>query len=72
MTKARQGAGAPSFCWNCNRQLQRAPGKNLGLFYFHLVTDPGGQEHRVHGDPCLRAALGDGAKLVPATETAKS
>ncbi len=60
--RMQQGSGAPSFCWVCMRQLQRAPGKGLGLFYFELVTDPGGQQHRVHGSPCLREALADGAK----------
>jgi hypothetical protein len=59
----RQGGGAPSFCWHCNKQLQRAPGKGKGLFYFHLVLDPVGTEHRVHGD-CLAPALLDGAKFV--------
>lgn len=61
--RTRQGAGAPSFCWVCNRQLQRAPGKGRGLFYFLLVADRGGHEHRIHGD-CLRFAKEDGAKLV--------
>jgi hypothetical protein len=61
--RLRQGGGAPSFCWVCNRQLQRAPGKGLGLFYFHVVADRGGHEHRIHGD-CLQQAKADGAKLV--------
>ena len=63
--KARQGSGAPSFCWHCNSQLQRAPGKGKGLFYFHIVTGPDGNQHRVHGGPCLRGVIEDGAKLVP-------
>lgn len=61
--RMRTGAGAPSFCWHCNRQLQRAPGKREGRFYFHLVRDPLNHEHRVHGD-CLALAQADGAKLV--------
>jgi hypothetical protein len=61
---ARQGTGAPSFCWQCSRQLQRAPGKGKGLFYFHLIRDRAGVEHRVHGSPCLRLAIADGHKLV--------
>lgn len=65
--KLRQGSGAPSFCWHCNRQLQRAPGKGLGLFYFNLVLGPDGNEHRVHGFPCTRDAIADGAKLVKDT-----
>lgn len=63
MTKMRNGSGAPSFCWQCMKQLQRAPGKGLGLFYFHLVRGADGIEHRVHGD-CVRPAQDDGAKLV--------
>jgi hypothetical protein len=46
-------------------QLQRAPGRGLGLFYFHLVRDPQGVEHRVHGD-CLKPAVADGCTLVKA------
>lgn len=61
--RTRQGAGAPSFCWVCNRQLQRAPGKGLGLFYFLVVADRSGHEHRIHGD-CLREAQADGSRLV--------
>lgn len=57
-----QGSGAPSFCWVCNRQLQRAPGKGAGLFYFARVVDRDGREHRVHGFPCLQSALADGNK----------
>jgi hypothetical protein len=62
MTRMRQGSGAPSLCWHCLRQLQRAPGRGMGLFYFNLVRDRGGAEHRVHGD-CTRLALADGATL---------
>jgi hypothetical protein len=54
-----QGSGAPSFCWSCFAQLQRAPGKGKGLFYFALVQDKAGVVHRVHGD-CLQATLSDG------------
>jgi len=70
MSKApltRQGSGAPSFCWHCNRQLQRAPGKGLGLFYFHLVRDAAGVQHRVHGG-CVEGSVADGNKLVPQRE----
>ena len=63
--RMQQGAGAPSFCWVCMRQLQRAPGKGLGLFYFDLVVDPDGREHRVHGSQCFDQALADGAKRPP-------
>lgn len=62
--KLRQGSGAPSFCWHCNSQLQRAPGKGQGLFYFALVRDPAGVEHRVHGSPCLKQTVADGNKEV--------
>jgi hypothetical protein len=58
-----QGSGAPSFCWHCSRQLQRAPGKGLGLFYFRLVEDQDGVKHRVHGG-CVGLAIGDGVKEV--------
>jgi hypothetical protein len=58
----RQGSGV-SLCWVCLRQLQRAPGRNRGLFYFNLVRDRGGAEHRVHGD-CTKPALDDGNVLV--------
>jgi hypothetical protein len=50
----------------CLRQLQRAPGKGRGLFYFNLVRDKGGAEHRVHGD-CTKQALDDGNVLVRPT-----
>lgn len=60
---ARQGSGAPSHCWQCMKQLQRAPGRGLGLFYFELVRDKGGTEHRVH-QGCLSEALEDGNKHV--------
>jgi len=62
--KIRQGSGAPSFCWHCNRQLMRAPGKGLGLFYFNLVLGDDGHEHRIHGGECTRQATSDGAKLI--------
>lgn len=62
--RMRQGPGAPSFCWLCMRQLQRAPGKGLGLFYFHLVADQDGIEHRVHGSQCLQQAIEDGHKHI--------
>lgn len=57
------GAGGPSFCWLCNRQLMRARGRGLGQFYFHIVRDRAKVEHRVHGD-CLTVAIKDGNKLV--------
>lgn len=52
--KMEQGSGGPSFCWECGRQLQRAPGKGLGLFYFRIMVDKAGNEHRVHGG-CFEA-----------------
>lgn len=71
--RMRKGSGGPSLCWVCGNQLQRAPGKGLGLFYFNLVTDRGCVEHRVHGD-CTQPAIDDGCKVVPevpaATEAA--
>lgn len=60
--KMRHGTGAPTFCWHCWRQLQRAPGKGQGLFYFEIVRDRDGTDHRVHGGPCLREAIADGNK----------
>lgn len=63
--RMQQGSGAPSFCWVCMRQLQRAPGKGLGLFYFNAVLDQDGKEHRTHGGPCIDEAIADGAKRVP-------
>lgn len=61
--KTLTGSGAPSFCWHCNSQLHRAPGKGLGLFFFNLVTGPDGDQHRIHGD-CTERAILDGCKLV--------
>lgn len=55
----RRGGGAPSFCWQCQKQLQRAPGKGRALFYYHVVKDADGKEHRVHGD-CLEPCIADG------------
>jgi hypothetical protein len=46
------------------KQLHRAPGRGQGLFFFAIVRDRDGVEHRVHGD-CVRLAQEDGAKLVP-------
>lgn len=63
--KMQKGSGAPSICWQCGSQLQRAPGKGLGLFYFNLVRDKADVTHRVHGD-CTRQAIIDGNKLEPA------
>jgi hypothetical protein len=57
------GSGAPSFCWHCGNQLQRAPGKGAGLFFFNLVTGPDGHPHRIHGD-CTEQAVLAGCKLV--------
>lgn len=67
--RMHQGASAPSFCWQCNKQLQRAPGKGLGLFYFDLVVDQGGAQHRVHGGQCVREAVADGCKALPRPAT---
>lgn len=66
MSRLLQGAGAPSFCWVCFKQLQRAPGRGRGLFYFAAVRDKDGREHRVHGDQCLRQAIEDGNKDISA------
>lgn len=63
--KMSTGSGAPSICWHCGSQLQRAPGRGLGLFYFNLVEDRAGVAHRVHGN-CTQPAMNDGAKLLPA------
>lgn len=60
MTKV---SGAPSFCWHCTRQLQRAPERGLGLFFAHIVQDRAGVDHRVHGD-CLPIAVDDGCKHI--------
>lgn len=58
MTRNFKTGGVP-FCWHCSKQLQR----KKGGFYFVLVTDPIGNEHRVHQD-CLEFVLGDGVKKV--------
>lgn len=64
MTKRlEQGSGPPSFCWHCSKQLMRARGIGLGLFYFRTVVDQDGVKHRVHGD-CLSEAVGNGVKEV--------
>ena len=63
--KMQTGSGSPSLCWMCLRQKQRAPGKGLGLFYFNVVLDRHGAEHRVHGTPCTQDAFNDGARLKP-------
>jgi hypothetical protein len=44
----------------------RAPGKGKGLFFFDVVVDRDGIEHRVHGD-CAAMAIGDGVKLKAAS-----
>lgn len=59
-TRQLQGSGAPTFCWQCGRQLRRAPGKGKGLFYFDLIEERGsGVMHRVHG-ACTKLAIADG------------
>lgn len=63
--RMRQGSGAPSLCWHCLKQLQRAPGRGLGLFYFELVRDRAGVEHRVHGGACLSETVADGNTFIP-------
>lgn len=63
--KMLTGGGSPSFCWQCGNQLQRAPGKGLGLFFFNLVIGPDGEQHRIHGD-CTERAVLDGCKQVAA------
>jgi len=67
MTKARIAPGPPSLCWHCLRQLQRAPGKGLNLFYFEIVRDRDGVEHRVHQSPCLAESVADGNKHIKET-----
>jgi hypothetical protein len=62
MSRARVGAGK-SRCWVCGRQLQRAPGKGKGLFYYLLVWDKNVGTHRIHAD-CLDQAKQDGLELV--------
>ena len=53
----------PSFCWHCNKQLHRAPGKGKGLFFFGLVAGSDGIKRRVH-DSCVKRAIQEGAKAV--------
>jgi hypothetical protein len=55
-----QGSGGSIHCWVCGKQLQRAPGKGLGLIYFRLVFADE-HERRVHDD-CFESAIRDGAK----------
>lgn len=62
--RCEQGSGPPSFCWHCSKQLQRARGKGLGLFYFRSVIDNDGVRHRVHND-CVEMVIGDGVKAAP-------
>lgn len=66
--KLLKGGGAPSFCWQCGNQLQRAPGKGLGLFFFNLIIGPDCEQHRIHGD-CTERALLDGCKLTKEATT---
>lgn len=62
--RCRQVTGAPSFCFQCNAQLMRAPGEGAGLFFAHLVDDrKAGVVRRIHGE-CLRPALDDGLRLI--------
>lgn len=61
--KTEVGGGSPTFCWQCNNQLQRAPGRGKGLFYYLIVRDKQGFEHRIHGD-CHREAVADGCVVV--------
>lgn len=60
---ARQGSGAPTFCWHCMRQLQRAPGRRQGLFFFEIVRDQDGVDHRVHA-ACVQEAATDGVRHI--------
>lgn len=56
MEKTFKTGGVP-FCWHCGKQLMR----KKDSFYFALVVDPAGHEHRVHKG-CLRLVLGDGIR----------
>lgn len=58
MARVFKTGGVP-FCWHCSRQLMR----KKGGFYFALVVDRDGIEHRVHKD-CVADVIGDGVKEV--------
>jgi hypothetical protein len=57
--KAQVGNDAPTFCWYCHKNLRHVKGWR-GPFYYRLVVDPAGVEHRVHG-ACVRLAVADGS-----------
>jgi hypothetical protein len=62
---ARIVGGAPTFCHSCNRQLMRAPGKGLGLFYAVIVERKrcGGHQYRMHAECARRELQEDGTEF---------
>lgn len=62
MAKVFKTGGVP-FCWHCGKQLMR----KKGGFFFELVADQIGNEHRVHKD-CLPSVVGDGVREVRRSE----
>lgn len=59
--RCQQGYGGPTFCWHCNRQLQRVEGEKY-KFYYVTVEDPIGHTHRIHMD-CLEESVAAGNRL---------
>lgn len=58
MARVFKTGGIP-FCWHCSKQLMR----KKGGFYYALVEDQDGIQHRVHKD-CVDDAIGFGIKKV--------
>jgi hypothetical protein len=57
--KALQGVGPPSFCWYCHKNFMHVKGWR-GPYFYALVVDSAGVEHRVHS-ACVRHAVDDGS-----------
>lgn len=56
--------GGISICFHCHRQLVRVKGE----FLFELISDPDGNELRVH-KMCQRHAVGEGYRAAPPQKT---
>jgi hypothetical protein len=52
----------PSFCWWCNKKLG-AHHQNRNTLSFAIVSDPIGNEHRIHRI-CQKEAIAKGNKLI--------
>lgn len=51
----------PTFCWHCNKQLQRVGGVTGHYFFLLIEEKKAGTRHRIHGGclPVMKLQRGD-------------